>query len=226
MTNPNYTHLTLLVDRSGSMGLIKDDAQGGINTLISDQKNVEGKCTISFYEFDNEYNKVFGPVDIKEAPPYTLIPRGMTALIDSAHRAIVETGEFLSSLDAKDRPSKVLFVMVTDGGENSSHEVSREELKELVQRQTDEYSWNFVYIGANVDAFTEASSIGVSNHMNYTTTGPSTQRIWTRMSDTIGHFRAAEGVAASTYLVDQTNVDVDKDGNIITRTDNSSSSSS
>lgn len=167
----DYTHLSLVVDRSGSMGTIKEDAQGGVNTLISEQAAVEtGNITVSLYEFDNRYDKVFGPVAASEAPEYVLSPRGSTALHDSIFKAMADTGDWLRELDEAERPSKVIFTIVTDGGENASREVKLDQLKAAITEQTDKYDWEFVYLAANVDAFATGGGMGIKGTTGFVQT--------------------------------------------------------
>ncbi len=166
-----YTHVTMLIDRSGSMVTIKDDAQGGINNLIADQKKLEGEMTLTLVEFNTYYNVVHDMVDIQNLnEEYTLTPMGMTALLDSLGKSIIDTGEKLKALKDEDRPETVLFVIVTDGQENSSLEFTTDQIKEMIKTQNDDYNWEFMYLGADVDSFAEATSIGIgyNNTANFT----------------------------------------------------------
>lgn len=101
-------------------------------------------------------------VPIKDVPKYTLVPRGMTALLDAVGRAINEAGCRLAAIPEDQRPGLVVFVIVTDGQENSSHEFTRAQIKEMIERQQSVYSWQFTFLGANQDAFAEAGSLGIS----------------------------------------------------------------
>jgi len=153
--------ITLLVDRSGSMQIIKEDAEGGIKNLIEEQKKDGIPTVFSLVQFDNEYEFVYKGVDISDVKEYILIPRGRTALIDSVGRVINETGERLSKLDESERPELVIIAIVTDGKENSSEEFTSEKVKEMISRQQQVYNWQFVYIGADQDSFEEAGAIGI-----------------------------------------------------------------
>ena len=146
MTKPNYTHLTLVVDRSGSMESIRDDAQGGINTLLKEQFAEDGELTVTLVEFDTTIDTVVRMTDV--APTYTLAPRGGTALLDAVGGEIVRTGENLAALSEEHRPEQVLFVVVTDGQENSSMEYQLEAVRNLITRQRDQYNWAFQFLGA------------------------------------------------------------------------------
>lgn len=183
----DYTHITLVVDRSGSMNSIRTDAQGGINTLLEEQKKVEGQCTITLYEFDDRYDRVFGPIDIKDAPNYDLVPRGSTALLDAVNRAINETGKFLKDLPEALRPSQVKFIVVTDGYENASREATRDMVRDAVKHQEDKYNWEFIYIGADPNTFQEAQRTGFTKSVRYT--GAATADMYLGLNNAITNSR-------------------------------------
>jgi len=146
MTKSNYTHLTLVVDRSGSMESIRDDAQGGINTLLKEQFAEDGELTVTLVEFDTTIDTVVRMTDA--APTYTLVPRGSTALLDAVGGEIVRTGENLAALSDEQKPEQVLFVVVTDGHENASVEYQLEAVRNLITQQRDQYNWAFQFLGA------------------------------------------------------------------------------
>ena len=98
---------------------------------------------------------------IQQASGYELVPRGMTALLDAVGRAINETGERLAKMAEEDRPGLVIFVVVTDGHENSSKEFNKSQIREMIERQQNEYSWHFTFLGADQDAFDEAGQMGI-----------------------------------------------------------------
>ena len=159
----NYTHITMVVDRSGSMTAIKDDAEGGVNQFIEDQAGAPGRCTLTLTEFDDKYEPVYKAVDPGIAVPnaYKLVPRGRTAMNDAIGKAIVETGEYLKHKPEDERPGLVVFVIVTDGQENSSKEYTGEQIKQMIKKQEDEFSWNFTFLAANIDAFAAGEGLGV-----------------------------------------------------------------
>lgn len=160
----NFSDVTVVLDRSGSMETCRTDAEGGVNTFIEEQKTHPGECAFSLVEFDTEYNFVHKAKPVAEVGRYTLVPRGNTALLDAVGRAINETGERLAALKEEDRPSLVVFVIVTDGKENASKEFNRAQIKEMIERQQRDYNWQFTFLGANQDAFAEAGSLGISLH--------------------------------------------------------------
>jgi hypothetical protein len=157
----DLTDITLVVDRSGSMSIVRDDAEGGVNTFIAEQAKQPGEALLTLVQFDTEYEFLHKGVPISQVPHYQLHPRGMTALLDAIGRAINETGERLAAMNEQERPGLVIFVVMTDGLENSSKEFTKPQLKSMIERQQNEYNWQFTFLGANQDAFAEASSIGI-----------------------------------------------------------------
>lgn len=154
MTNPNKSHITLVADRSGSMADMLTDAEGGINTFISEQKQAPGDCTLYFVQFDTQgpQDIVFDG-DIREAPSYKLTPRGGTPLLDAMNTAIHETGRRLAALPEDQRPGHVFFVVQTDGQENASRETSLTSVTELIKQQETQWKWNFIFLATGPEAF-------------------------------------------------------------------------
>lgn len=186
----DYTHITLVVDRSGSMISIKADAQGGINTLIEEQKKVPGKATVTLYQFDDRYERVYGPVDVKNAPFYGLVPRGSTALLDATQKAIADTGKFLSDLPEALRPGQVKFIVVTDGQENASREATAATVKEAIAHQENVYKWEFIYIGSDLKGIQDAQrDYGFVNTVQYTNTAGGTRAMYAGVAKGITNSR-------------------------------------
>ena len=158
----DLTDITLVVDRSGSMAQVREDAEGGVNSFIEQQAKEPGEALLTLVQFDTEYEFLHKGVPISQVPKYELVPRGMTALLDAVGRAINETGERLAKMDEHDRPGLVVFVVMTDGQENSSKEFSKADIKAMIQRQQDTYHWHFTFLGANQDAFAEAGGMGIA----------------------------------------------------------------
>lgn len=155
--------IACVLDRSGSMSSIRDDAIGGFNAFLEDQKKVEGEADISLFLFDDQYEVVYEGKDIASAPkltPETFVPRGMTALYDAVGRTIDAIGNRLLSSDSK--PEKVIFVILTDGHENASREYSQKYVAEMIKHQTEKYSWEFVFLAANQDAFATGAKLNIS----------------------------------------------------------------
>ena len=157
----DLTDITLVVDRSGSMSTVREDAEGGVNSFITSQAKEPGEALLTLVQFDTEYEFLHQGVPIGDVPKYQLHPRGMTALLDAVGRAINETGERLAGIKESDRPGLVIVVVMTDGLENSSREFTKTQLKEMVDRQQSVYNWHFTFLGANQDAFAEAGAMGI-----------------------------------------------------------------
>lgn len=157
----DLTDITLVVDRSGSMGAIRDDAQGGVNAFIARQVQEPGEALLTLVQFDTQYEFVHRGVPIGQVPPYSLEPRGSTALLDAVGRAINETGSRLAAIAEPQRPGLVIFMVVTDGQENSSHEFTKAQVKQLIEHQQSVYNWHFTFLAANQDAFAEAGGLGI-----------------------------------------------------------------
>lgn len=161
MTDPDYTHIAVVVDRSGSMFGIRADMIGGLDELFKSQAGLPGKCLVDYAQFDTEYELVFEDTDISKAKAQ-LDPRGGTALLDAIGITVANLGKKLADLSEDARPGKVLVVVVTDGEENSSKEYKKTDIKALVEKQESEFSWNFVFLGANMDAVSEGMNMGVT----------------------------------------------------------------
>ncbi|QDT65560.1 vWA domain-containing protein [Calycomorphotria hydatis] len=157
----DLTDITLVVDRSGSMSQIQSDAEGGVNSFIAEQAKLPGEANLTLVQFDTEYEFIHKGTPIANVPKYRLYPRGATALLDAVGRAINETGERLAKLPEAERPGLVVFVVMTDGHENSSREFTKQQIKDLIERQQNVYNWQFTFLGANQDAFSEAQGMGM-----------------------------------------------------------------
>lgn len=168
VTNQNKTAILALLDRSGSMASIRSDAEGGLRTFIDDQRKEKGECSLRVCVFDTEYDEVYPSTDIQTAAYPEIHPRGATALLDAWGRALTEFGEELSALPESERPGTVIFVVVTDGLENSSREWTRDKVFEAVRRQTEQYGWTFLFLAANQDAVATGESLGVRANCSVT----------------------------------------------------------
>jgi uncharacterized protein YegL len=181
MTDPNYTAIALLVDRSGSMMQIQRSAQDAINEFINSQKTAAGKQrrTVRLTQFDDTYQQVHPSRDAKDVPPFHLIPGGMTALYDAMGHSIKEFGEELAAMDEDQRPSTVIFAIMTDGMENSSFEFTRETVFKMVRHQEEQYNWQILYLGANQDAIEVGASLGIvrERSMTYAATNVGTRSV-------------------------------------------------
>lgn len=176
----NYTDLTLIIDRSGSMQSISNDMEGGFSTFLAEQKASGDDIKVSVVYFDSQYEISFTEKDIKDVDGIKIIPRGSTALFDAIGKTINLTGERLSKLNESERPNRVLIYTITDGEENSSVEYASEAVKRLVQHQRDVYSWDFVFLGADIDSFSVGNSLGIgaSSSANFTRSSAGVKGMW------------------------------------------------
>lgn len=189
----NLTHLAILIDRSGSMSPIRKDMEGAIETLLRDQERLPGEMKVTIAQFDTDYEILANSKDVREIRNVQLIPRGSTALYYSLTRLIDELGEKLSRTPEHERPSKVIFAVVTDGGENSSpREYTARVVLDKIKHQTDKYNWNFIYLGANQDAFAEADKIGIQMAVNYQATPAGIRGMSKNLSSYVASTRASE----------------------------------
>jgi len=215
----DYTHITFVLDRSGSMNSIWNDVQGSFNQFVKDQNSQPGYATFSLYIFDDFHDRLADFVDLTTFAglPLNVKPRGSTALLDAIGRSIIETGNRLSIISLLDRPSKVVFVVQTDGYENASREFTFAKISEIIRHQTDNYNWQFVFLGANIDAIASASQVGINpaNSVNYAASSIGTKSVYDVLSGKISSYRVG-GCSGMAFTpeekreveqhVDQTNV--------------------
>jgi len=171
----DFTDITIILDRSGSMGSIRDATIKGINDFITETRNVPGDGVFSLVQFDDKYENVYTNISQKEVPLLnrdTFVPRGDTALIDAVCRTIDETGQRLAAMPEEQRPNKVLLVIMTDGFENASQKYTRRDMCDRITHQKEKYNWKIVYLGANQDAIAEGGKYGIGTQqaMTYTAT--------------------------------------------------------
>lgn len=158
------TELVFILDRSGSMGGLEKDTIGGFNSLIGNQKKEEGEALVSTVLFDNETEVLHDRVPVEKLEEMTekqYYVRGCTALLDAVGGAIHHIGNVHKYAREEDRPEKTLFVITTDGMENASREYTYEKVKEMIERQKEKYGWEFLFLGANIDAVDVAGRMGI-----------------------------------------------------------------
>lgn len=162
--NENLAHIIFILDRSGSMGGLESDTIGGFNSMIKNQKELEGEAYISTVLFDHKIKTLHDKVSIKDINNLTSKDyqvRGTTALLDALGKTIRKVKLDYAETLKEERPSKVLFVITTDGMENASKEYTRRDIRKLVTDVQEKYQWEFIFMGANIDAFTEAEGLGI-----------------------------------------------------------------
>ena len=160
------THIAVLLDRSGSMEAVKDETISGFNYFLKEQKAAGDNASFTLVQFDSQSTDVVHearPVrDVPNLNGDTYQPRGSTPLLDALGETINSTGRTLAAIPDPNRPDKVVFVVITDGEENASHKFTKSQVKEMIGHQTEKYNWQFIYLGANQDAFAEAGAVGIA----------------------------------------------------------------
>jgi uncharacterized protein YegL len=197
----NLTELVFILDRSGSMAGLEKDTIGGFNAMIEKQKAEAGDAYISTVLFDNYSEVIHDRVALSDVPKLTekeYYVRGCTALLDAVGGAIHHIGNVHKYAREEDRPEKTLFVITTDGMENASRRYSYEKVREMTQRQKEKYGWEFLFLGANIDAAKEAARFGIDadRAADYHADTQGTAVIYEAMSDVVYSVRASRPVEA------------------------------
>jgi Mg-chelatase subunit ChlD len=167
-----HSELVFIMDRSGSMSGIASDMEGAMKEVIQKQKKREEDVLVTYVRFDSEYEEVFHEKSISEIDGFELEPRGMTALLDAIGKTVNTVERRFNQKDEEDQPERILFVIVTDGGENASREFSRPQIFEMIEKIKRDYDWGITFIGANQDAIGTGSGLGISrgSSVNYKAT--------------------------------------------------------
>lgn len=184
------------MDKSGSMGHLRGDTIGSFNTFLKEQKDFPGEAIFTLCAFNHECTFVHDAENIANVQDLSLdtyCPGGNTALLDAMGQTIDRVGQKLAAMPEADRPSKVIFLIITDGEENSSRVFDREQIRSMVEHQRDVYNWEFMFFGANIDSFTAGTSIGVAatNSMNYTATSAGTEALYRGISSNVSNYRSS-----------------------------------
>lgn len=167
--NLDYTDVTLLVDRSGSMVSCWSDAVGGVVAFIEEQQKTPGKMAFTLNVFDGVMDTVLDATDIHGVKATELTipgPRGGTALLDAMGSLMIKTGERFSAMAEEDRPGRVIFAVITDGEENQSREFTNQQIKDMITEQTEKYSWQIAFLSSDIKAVDHAVHLGIANTAN------------------------------------------------------------
>lgn len=199
--NTSLTEIVFMLDRSGSMMSLTDDTIGGFNSFIEKQKGEPGEAILTTVLFDDQYEVIHNGVNLKDVRPITkgqYWARGMTAMYDAIGKTINEVGHRLSETPEQYRPGKVIFVITTDGLENASREFTQVKVKEMIQHQTEKYSWDFIFLGANIDSKQQAKNIGISEDYaaNYVATAQGTSSMYYAVDAAVSSSRSTGTVSA------------------------------
>jgi uncharacterized protein YegL len=202
MANEKLTDITFILDRSGSMESIRNDTIGGFNAFLDAQTKAPGEAVVTLVQFDNEYEVDYQAVSAKLVRPLdseSFVPRGATALNDAIGRTVTETGKRLAAMAEKDRPGKVMIIIMTDGAENASTDYKGpsgiERIKKMIEHQKDVYSWAFLFLGANLNAQKTSTGygIGAGNAMQYAAHGAGTKAVLRGAARGVASWRGTRG---------------------------------
>ena len=163
----NKTEVVFILDRSGSMGGLEKDTIGGFNSLLAKQKTVKGECRWTTVLFDDKYEIIHDRLDlqaVRRLTPKQYYVRGSTALLDAVGKTINKIIAVQRNTAEEHRADKVVFIITTDGYENASHEFTYRKIKSLIAKQKKEYNWEFIFLGANIDAVAEGAKMGIARN--------------------------------------------------------------
>ena len=197
----NLTEMVFILDRSGSMQGLEGDTIGGFNAMLEKQKAEAGEAFVSTVLFDDESSVLHDRVDIQKVAPMTrrdYMVGGCTALLDAVGEAICHIANVHKYAREEDVPEKTVFVITTDGMENASRKYTYEKVKKMISLQQEKYGWEFLFLGANIDAAREAARFGIREDRaaNYHADSKGTAVIYEAMSDAVGCVRACRPMSA------------------------------
>lgn len=194
MKKNNVTELVFILDRSGSMSGLEGDTIGGFNAMLEKQKKEEGEAFVSTILFDNTSKVIHDRIKLQDVPAMTdkdYTVQGCTALIDAIGGAIRHIGNIHKYARPEDVPAHTIFIITTDGQENASYQYSSAKVKEMIEHQKTKYGWEFLFIGANIDAVETAASFGIEKNraVNYNADKEGTQVLYATLSEPISALR-------------------------------------
>jgi hypothetical protein len=194
----NYTHITVILDRTGSMESIRDDTIGGFNAFLAQQKAEPGLATLTLVQFDTQdpYEVVHRFILLGAVPEltrHTYIPRASTPLLDAMGRGIIDLEKSIADMKGDQPPSRVVFVVITDGQENSSREFRKDQVEKMIKDKQEKCGWQFVFLSADLAAIEDALTSGVqaSGVMAFDKTGQGTSDAWASVSGRVADYRAS-----------------------------------
>ena len=190
------TELVMILDRSGSMRGLEEDTIGGFNSMIEKQKREDGEAYVSVVLFDDRTEVPYDRVDISKVEPMTdrqYYVRGCTALLDAVGGAIQHIETIHKYARAEDVPEKTIFIITTDGMENASRHYTYDKVRRMIEEQKEKNNWEFIFLGANIDAIREAARFGIdrSRAVNYEHDSAGTSLNYKVLSDAVGSARRA-----------------------------------
>lgn len=197
----NITELVFIIDRSGSMSGLEKDTIGGFNSMIEKQRKEKGECYVSTVLFDHETKVLHDRVKLSEVKPMTeedYTVRGTTALIDALGGAIHHIGNIHKYARPEDVPAHTMFVITTDGMENASRRYTSDQVKQKIERQKEKYGWEFIFIGANIDAVETAARYGIDSDraVNYRADKKGTKVMYEAVANAVSYVRDCGGISS------------------------------
>lgn len=206
MTNPNYRHRILILDRSGSIANILSGQQSGLAEFFAMEASVPGKATYSVWQFDNQIECVHSFETLDEVKDYQIVPRNMTSLYDAVGLAVTTEGEMLARMPEDERPDDVTVIISSDGQENSSAEWTAARVAELLEDQQKTYGWRVLYLGTNQDAMYEGDKIGASsgNTVSYAPSNIGAENSWKMSAEYLSRAPMRRSAVARGQSVDFT----------------------
>ncbi|MBQ7669156.1 MAG: VWA domain-containing protein [Clostridia bacterium] len=197
--NNGITELVFILDRSGSMSGLEEDTIGGFNSMLEKQKGNDGECYVTTVIFDHEIETIHDRIKLSEVPKMTekeYSVRGSTALIDAIGKTVEHISDIHKYARAEDVPSNVMFVITTDGLENSSHMYTSDKVKKMIEKKKKE-GWEFLFIGANIDSVETARHFGISEEraVNYHADKKGTRKLFSAVGEAVCCMRGSSGLA-------------------------------
>ena len=201
----NLTELVMILDRSGSMSGLEADTIGGFNSMIEKQKKEEGEALVSVVLFDDYSEVIYDRVPIEKVEPMTdrqYYVRGCTALLDAVGGAIHHIANVHKYAREEDRPEKTIFVITTDGMENASRMYTYDKVRRMITREQEEYHWEFIFLGANIDAAKESGRLGIrrGHSANYLSDTTGTRLNYDVLSNVVGKMRKMDRAEREAYF--------------------------
>lgn len=194
------TEIIFIIDKSGSMQNLIDDTIGGFNSFVESQQEIDGDAHLTTVLFSSGYTKLHNHIDIHEVPAmdrtqYTV--GGMTAMLDAIGETIKEVQDRIDDTPDNERPDKVICVIITDGEENYSRIYRKADIQKMINHQTKGHGWQFIFLGANMDAVTEASQIGINMSTTYAADNIGIKSVYTAVDSAVSSYRNTGTVASN-----------------------------
>lgn len=213
----NYTHIAIVLDRTGSMETIRDDTIGGFNAFLSAQKAEPGVATLTLVQFDSQdpYELIhrFKPLaEVPELTRETFVPRASTPLLDAIGRGINDLEKSLADLEESERPSRVVMVIITDGQENASREFRKDQIEKMIRERQEKSAWQFVFLSADLEAIGDALASGLraAAVMGHDRDSHGTTTAWAALSRHVADYRTGRKEDVSFTEEDRAEQEIEK----------------